>query len=202
MIKNLVILILAQSYFLNCALSEGTLMPSHPKAVADVEKLSKPISLKINTVEFPEFNGKVGIRKGGYGNEFPNVKIDSVPKPEIIFMKALELELKEAGFNIVESKADYEISLVILKYFSEPEVGLFAGELFANAKAEIFVKMKNGKIYKRKIMGVGNVVTLAWTDGFYTEALELALQDFMRQSIPVIKDLIQGKISGSTELSK
>lgn len=198
--KKLISLLLTSivcSTFLNCAFSEGTIKVNYKEPILN-KKSPKTIILVFNKSDdspetFRDGIYREGIRKNGYGMETAHMFTN--PKGPEILKKILTLELQNAGIEIV-SKSDSsdlpQLEIEVLKLFMEPEVGFFAGDVVTITDANIYLTI-NGKMYKRRFKGIGEVTTIAWTDLFYENSLQKSLADFTKKAVPEIITLLNEK---------
>src|SRR2546421_12354597 len=122
-----------------CAIIDSTIsvQHEHPTATARLTR-QRQISLT-TTRSNPE--PRQGVKKNGYGSELASVYTD--PKPEKLIRDALETELLQAGFTVGENSPG-DVSVEIQNFFAEPEVGFFAGDVYAEVDAVVSVKFDNG----------------------------------------------------------
>ena len=169
-----------------CATIDSTIPVAHAKPIAATH-LSAARDVSVEAVRTPATAGtdRQGVKKNGYGHD--SASIFTEPKPDKIVQLALAEELSRAGFNIGKDSPN-AIRVEIQQFFAEPEVGAFAGDVFAIVDATVLVGLEPNKL-KRRFMGIGKVTTLVWADDSYKTAFELALQDFLGKCVPEIVHL-------------
>ena len=171
-----------------CATVDSTIAVAHEKPIAAVH-LSAAREVSVEAVRTAAATGtdRQGVKKNGFGQD--TASIFTEPKPDQIVQQALAAELGRAGFNFGKGSPD-AILVEIHQFFAEPEVGMFAGDVFAVVDATVSVTRGSGKV-KRRFNGIGKVTTLVWSDGSYRDAYQLALQDFLGKCVPEIVKLFE-----------
>jgi len=171
-----------------CATVDSTIAVAHEKPIA-ATRLSAAREVSVETVRTAAATGidRDGVKKNGFGQD--SASIFTEPRPDRIVQQALAAELGRAGFNVGKSSANI-IRVEIHQFFAEPEVGIFAGDVYAVVDATVSVGLEPSKM-KRRFNGIGKVTTLVWADGSYQEAYQLALDDFLSKCVPEIVRLFE-----------
>jgi uncharacterized lipoprotein YajG len=164
-----------------CATIDSTISVAHAKPIAATH-LSSAHDVSVEAVRTPATAGtdRQGVKKNGYGHD--SASIFTEPKPDQIVQLALASELTRAGFNVGKDSPN-AIRVEIQQFFAEPEVGAFAGDVYAVVDATVWVALEPNKL-KRRFVGIGKVTTLVWADDSYKTAFEFALQDFLGKCVP------------------
>jgi uncharacterized lipoprotein YajG len=172
-----------------CAVIDSTIAVSHERPIA-TQHLSVARQVSVEAVRSAATGAidREGVKKNGYGQESASVFTD--PKPDRILQDALSAELSRAGFEVAKGSPN-SISVDIHQFFTEPEVGVFAGDVYAVVDATISVNVEPTRRVKRRFKGIGKVTTLVWADGSYREAFQMALQDFLGKCVPEIVRLFE-----------
>lgn len=178
----------ALAFLGGCATVDSTIAVAHEKPIA-ATRLSAAREVSVETVRTAAATGvdRQGVKKNGYGVDTANVFTD--PKPDQIVQQALAAELGRAGFNVGKDSPN-AIRVEIHQFFAEPEVGMFAGDVFALIDATVSVTRGSDKV-KRRFNGIGKVTTMVWADGSFRDAYQLALQDFLGKCVPEIVKLFE-----------
>ena len=164
-----------------CATVDSTIAVAHEKPIAATHlKVTREVS--VETVRLAAAPGieREGVKKNGYGQDSASIFTD--PKPDRIVQQALVSELGRAGFNVGEASPNL-IRVDIRQFFAEPEVGVWAADVYAVVDATVSVTLQANKV-KRRFTGIGKITTMFWADGSYHDAFELALQDFFSKCVP------------------
>ena len=171
-----------------CATVDSTIAVGHEKPIAATH-LTAAREVSVETARTAAATGtdRQGVKKNSYGQD--SASIFTEPKPDQIVQQALTAELGRAGFTVGKDSPN-TIRVEIHQFFAEPEVGLFAGDVFAVVDATVSVNLGPGKV-KRRFNGIGKVTTLIWADGSYRDAYQLALQDFLGKCVPEIVRLFE-----------
>jgi uncharacterized lipoprotein YajG len=171
-----------------CATVDSTIAVAHERPIA-APHLSAAREVSVEAVRTVPATGidRDGVKKNGYGQD--SASIFTEPKPDQIVQQALAAELGRAGFNVGKGSPNL-VRVEIHQFFLEPEVGIWAGDVYAVVDATISVTLEPSKM-KRRFNGIGRVTTLIWTDGSYQEAFQLALRDFLGKCVPEIVRLFE-----------
>ncbi len=166
-----------------CAVMDSTIAINHDDPAVGA-RLASPrrFSLAAARSMRGDESAREGVKKNGFGMEGASILTD--PKPDQIVSRALTVELRAAGFEIA-SGAPASIVVEIHQFFAEPEVGLFAGDVYAVVDATVTVALDGERTFKRRFTGIGKSTTLV----FYQKAIEGALNDFLTKSVPAIVTL-------------
>jgi len=172
----------ALAFLGGCATIDSTIAVAHEKPIA-ATRLSTAREVSVETVRVAAATGieREGVKKNGYGQDSANIFTD--PKPDRIVQQALAAELGRAGFNVVSKGSPNLVQVEIRQFFTEPEVGIWAADVYAVVDATVSVTLQPNKV-KRRFTGIGKVTSLVWGDGSYQEAFQLALQDFLGKCVP------------------
>jgi len=165
-----------------CAVVDSTIAVSHERPIA-LTQLTAARDVSVETVQVPFASGiqREGVKKNGWGHESASIFTD--PKPDSIVQQALSSELKRAGFNVVGKGSANLVQVEIRQFFAEPEVGMWAGDVYAVVDATVSVTLPQSKV-KRRFTGIGKVTTMVWADGSFRDAFQIALQDFLGKCVP------------------
>ena len=171
-----------------CATVDSTIAIAHERPIPATH-LSTAREVSVETMRTVPATGidREGVKKNGFGQD--SASIFTEPKPDQIVQQALAAELGRAGFNVGKGSPNL-VRVEIHQFFVEPEVGIWAGDVYAVVDATVSVSLEASKV-KRRFNGIGKVTTLIWADGSYQEAFQLALQDFLGKCVPEIVRLFE-----------
>ena len=171
-----------------CATVDSTIAIAHERSIPATH-LSTAREVSVETTRTVPATGidREGVKKNGFGQD--SASIFTEPKPDQIVQQALAAELGRAGFNVGKGSPNL-VRVEIHQFFVEPEVGIWAGDVYAVVDATVSVSLEASKV-KRRFNGIGKVTTLIWADGSYQEAFQLALQDFLGKCVPEIVRLFE-----------
>ena len=196
--------------FGGCSFVNSTIKPELKQVVTNMDVSS---AVPIYLGKFVEQTGQKcqGIKKSELGIVTANVYTD--PQGQELIRNALARELQQVGFVVKHGKSgkNIQIDATILEYFVEPEVRLLFARVCAVVTVDIIVSFPTDKKYRRKFKGISNIYTpLFWHssipiagDSVYQTAVELALQDFLKKSVPALCQIIENKgIFSATQIGK
>lgn len=130
------------------------------------------------------YKDRVGAKKNGYGMEMAAIK----SKREVaeIFAKAMEMELENLGFKVVEGDgATKNMNIEVVRFYNDFKMGFFAGDAVADGLINVKVMSLSGDILFSKTFEGGAInenIQLATGDNA-KEALESALTDIMAKTV-------------------
>jgi uncharacterized lipoprotein YajG len=130
------------------------------------------------------YKDRVGAKKNGYGMEMAAIK----SKREVaeIFVKAMEMELENLGFKVVEGDgATKNMNIEVVRFYNDFKMGFFAGDAVADGLINVKVMSLSGDILFSKTFEGGAInenIQLATGDNA-KEALESALTDIMAKTV-------------------
>lgn len=130
------------------------------------------------------YKDRVGAKKNGYGMEMAAIK----SKREVaeIFAKAMEMELENLGFKVVEGDAATKnMNIEVVRFYNDFKMGFFAGDAVADGLINVKIMSLSGDILFSKTFEGGAInenIQLATGDNA-KEALEAALTDIMAKTV-------------------
>lgn len=130
------------------------------------------------------YKDRVGAKKNGYGMEMAAIK----SKREVaeIFAKAMEMELENLGFKVVEGDAaSKNMNVEVVRFYNDFKMGFFAGDAVADGLINVKIMSLSGDILFSKTFEGGAInenIQLATGDNA-KEALEAALTDIMAKTV-------------------
>ena len=171
-----------------CALTDATIRVEHPRAITTAALSSgRTVSLFVRMPDVTLVENRQGVKKNGYATVTANVYTD--PKPAQLVERALKVELERAGFTCQPGVQVPRIAVDLHQVFAEPEVGVWAGDVYSVVDATITVLVSETKAYKRRFKGIGKITTMLWTDEYYKQSYEMSLRDFLVKAVPEIVNL-------------
>lgn len=173
--KNITLLM---SLFLcSCALTNINLKDQYTSSKKRSIKLPYQVFVKVDN----QPSKKVGVKKGGYGNETAGVYL---PESQSAWLKkAVEKEFYAHGFTVNEKRSakDIKVNVEIVQLFVEPDVGFWATEVVAVTDLKVKVILPSKKVYQRNFIQVGSSAEMVWSDSDITnrfyESVGMCLND-------------------------
>ena len=169
-----------------CALTEDTIdIRYNGRANITVVDGAEDVSVAVKGEDKRTvYKDRVGAKKNGYGMEMAAIK----SKREVaeIFVKAMEMELENLGFKVVEGDgATKNMNIEVVRFYNDFKMGFFAGDAVADGLINVKVMSLSGDILFSKTFEGGAInenIQLATGDNA-KEALESALTDIMAKTV-------------------
>lgn len=152
-------------FVISCALTDIKItekyVPKNLKTINDPVK----VFLDVDNVE----SSKVGVKKGGYGNETAGVYLD-MNKSDWV-KKSLSLEMIAYGFDVVEKpqKDSIILNVKINQIFIEPDVSFWGADLVSIADLTVTASVPQKGTFRRTFVEYDGSSEMVWTDGDYKE---------------------------------
>jgi len=177
--------------FAGCYNFDSTIIPAYstPQARA---RLTTGIRLSINASSYVPM--VYGVKKDPYRD---TARLFLRPDGMTLLRDVLALELKAAGFELIEKGGTVQMWIDINQLFMEPEVGPQVSNYVAVTDVNLILSFENGHVYRRRFKGIGETrgLTLYGADSLYREALEKSLADFAKKAVPEIARLSEEEVS-------
>ena len=195
---RIALLILTLLFLSNCALTNYEIQREYQFTVPKLDNTEKYyLYTKVNYQPvFTEDPKAVGVKKNGYGSETARIYLSEDAKDWI--QKALDQELKSAGFNVesIYHSNDIKITLNVMQFFVEPWVGFWTTDVIGKLKIEAVVQFPNNDMYYvRKFVSYDKTTTMAWPDGVLEERIINIAQENIPQIVKEIHALVLSKYS-------
>jgi hypothetical protein len=156
-----------KNYFLHCCLflvTSCALTNIHMNKTHE-PKLKKTVLNKAIYIEVDyKPSKKVGVKKGGYGNETAEVYLDKAQSDWL--KEALTAEFSAYGYEVLlkPNPRTPHLKVSINQLFVEPDVGFWAAKMVAICDLDVSLQTKDKKSYRRNFVELEESTELVWTD--------------------------------------
>ena len=129
---------------------------------------------------------KVGVKKGGYGNETASVYLGEAQSEWL--KKAIISEFQAYGYEILPKPQSGipSIHISINQLFVEPDIGFWSASIVGICDLSVKLKNSTNNKYKRNFVEIDESAEMVWTDNDFlnrfTGAVNNALTDIVIQT--------------------